>query len=105
MNIRVWRGPTISDIARVSGLGTATIDRVLNGRPGVKESSRAKVQAAMEMLAKPASAAAKLLRIAFISESGVTFNRTLETAVENFGRLNPALECPVTCVTSAGLDP
>ena len=94
MNIRVWRGPTISDIARVSGLGTATIDRVLNGRPGVKESSRAKVQAAMEMLAKPASAAAKLLRIAFISELGVTFNRTLETRSREFRPSEPGAGMP-----------
>ena len=105
MNIRAWKGPTIADIARVSGLGTATVDRVLNGRSGVKESSRAKVQAAMELLAKPSAPEIRPLRIAFLSESGVTFNRTLETAVEDFGRANPGVECKITCVTTAALDP
>ncbi len=102
MNMRAWKGPTIADIALVSGLGTATVDRVLNERPGVKESSRAKVQAAMELLAKPAAPEFRPLRVAFLCESGVTFNRTLETAVVEYGRANPGVECKITCVTTAG---
>lgn len=35
--------PTISDVARLCGVGTATVDRVLNERAGVSEKTRKKV--------------------------------------------------------------
>ena len=41
---------TITDIARESGASTATVDRVLNGRPGVKTAMRARVLSAAERL-------------------------------------------------------
>ena len=58
---RRWRGPTILEIARVSGVGTATVDRVLNGRGGVRVATRSKVLAAVDALnggAKPGPVAA-----------------------------------------------
>ena len=33
---RQSRLPRIADVARLSGVSTATVDRVLNGRPGVR---------------------------------------------------------------------
>src|SRR5947209_19538593 len=81
---RRWRGPTILEIARVSGVGTATVDRVLNGRGGVREATRSKVLAAVDALnggARPEPVAARP-RIAFLTESGPSFHRTLQEAVE-----------------------
>ncbi len=42
--------PTVHDIAKESGVSLATVDRVLNERPGVREVTIAKVLAAVERL-------------------------------------------------------
>ncbi|MCE5973080.1 LacI family DNA-binding transcriptional regulator [Sinirhodobacter sp. WL0062] len=42
--------PRIADIALQAGVGTATVDRVLNNRPGVKEKTVQKVMAAARFL-------------------------------------------------------
>lgn len=42
--------PTVHDIARAAGVSLATVDRVLNARPGVRDKTIAKVQAAVEKL-------------------------------------------------------
>lgn len=42
--------PTVNDIARVAGVSLATVDRVLNERPGVRDVTIKKVQAAIEEL-------------------------------------------------------
>ncbi len=44
---------TIADIARHAGVGTATVDRVLNKRPGVNEETTQKVLAAIKALGDP----------------------------------------------------
>lgn len=40
--------PTVSDIGRVAGVSLATVDRVLNGRPGVRQTTIDRVQAAIK---------------------------------------------------------
>lgn len=45
--------PTIADIARTAGVGTATVDRVLNRRPGVNAETVQKVLQAVEELGAP----------------------------------------------------
>lgn len=40
--------PTIADLARVSGLSVATVDRVLNGRAPVREATAARIAAAAD---------------------------------------------------------
>src|SRR3954469_14647053 len=84
--VRRWRSPTILEIAQASGVGTATVDRVLNGRGGVREVTRNKVLAAVDALnggTSPGPVAAPARRkIAFLTESGPSFNRTLKEAVE-----------------------
>lgn len=45
---------TIADIARHAGVGTATVDRVLNGRPGVNSETIQKVMQAVTALGEPA---------------------------------------------------
>src|SRR4051794_41617859 len=75
---RRWRGPTILEIARVSGVGTATVDRVLNGRGGVREATRSKVLAAVDALnggARPQPVAAPP-PIAVLTQSGPRLQRT-----------------------------
>ena len=42
--------PTISDLARAAGVGTATVDRVLNGRPNVREETVRRVHEAAERI-------------------------------------------------------
>jgi DNA-binding LacI/PurR family transcriptional regulator len=44
------RKPRLLDIAEVSGVSTATVSRVLNGKPGVGEEVRTAVIAALDML-------------------------------------------------------
>lgn len=44
------RKPRLLDIAEVSGVSTATVSRVLNGKPGVGEEVRTSVIAALDML-------------------------------------------------------
>ncbi|MEM6358054.1 MAG: LacI family DNA-binding transcriptional regulator, partial [Pseudomonadota bacterium] len=42
--------PTVHDIAKEAGVSLATVDRVLNARPGVRENTIARVQAAVDRL-------------------------------------------------------
>jgi ABC-type sugar transport system, periplasmic component len=42
--------PTVHDIARSAGVSLATVDRVLNGRPGVRAVTRSKVEEAIAAL-------------------------------------------------------
>lgn len=42
--------PTVHDIAKEAGVSLATVDRVLNSRPGVREKTIAKVHAAVQRL-------------------------------------------------------
>ena len=43
----------IADIARHAGVSTATVDRVLNGRPGVNSETVQKVMQAVSALGEP----------------------------------------------------
>ena len=42
--------PTVHDIADKAGVSLATVDRVLNDRPGVRGVTRARVEAAIAAL-------------------------------------------------------
>ncbi|WP_424972733.1 LacI family DNA-binding transcriptional regulator [Dinoroseobacter sp. S76] len=64
--------PTVNDIARVAGVSLATVDRVLNERPGVRSVTIKKVQAAIDELGYVRDTAAanlarqKTYRFAFV---------------------------------------
>lgn len=66
----------LDDVAREAGVSLATVDRVLNGRAGVREGTVQRVQAAVERLAyRPDPAAARLARqrpwrLAFVLPQG-----------------------------------
>jgi LacI family transcriptional regulator len=79
----VWRGPKLAEIAAAANVGTATVDRVFNGRGGVRKATRDRILLAYKHL-KDAGDAAKPLRIAFLAEAGSSFNDALETAVATY---------------------
>lgn len=66
----------LDDVARLAGVSLATVDRVLNGRSGVRERTVQRVQAAVQRLGyRPDPAAARLARprpwrLAFVLPSG-----------------------------------
>jgi DNA-binding LacI/PurR family transcriptional regulator len=51
--------PTIHDVARLAGVGTGTVSRVINGHPLVSAATRARVLAAVEQLGYRPSPAAR----------------------------------------------
>ena len=53
--------PTIQDVAQTAGVSTGTVSRVLNGRPGVKASTKTAVLAAVRRLEYRPDAAARQL--------------------------------------------
>lgn len=104
---RTWRGPTIAEIAQECRVGTATVDRVLNGRSNVREVTRLKVLAALERLRLPETLAfnTSTKRVTFLSESGVSYNQTLKAAVAEYSSTHPDCTCQFISMTSAGVDP
>ena len=54
----------VADVARIAGVSTATVSRVLNGHPSVRGTTRARVEAAMQSLNYRVSVAARSLRTA-----------------------------------------
>ena len=50
LEIELVKKPTVNDIARVAGVSLATVDRVLNRRPGVRAVTVQKVQKAIDEL-------------------------------------------------------
>ena len=52
-NLPMSSAPTIADIARIAGVGTATVDRVLNRRPGVNADTVQRVMQAVAELGAP----------------------------------------------------
>ena len=103
----LWRGPTIAEIAQESRVGTATVDRVLNGRSNVRDATRQKVLGALERLKRPQMAAAhrSIKRIAFLSDSGLSYNRTLEAAVADIAAANRGMACSFTGIATSKVDP
>lgn len=86
---------TIQDVAREAGVSVATVDRVLNRRPGVRPATMQRVEAAADKLAyQPDRLAARLARardyrFCFILPTGTnTFMQNLQAEVEaTSGRL------------------
>lgn len=76
-----WKSPSIKHIAQEARVSPATVDRVLNGREGVRDVTRKKVESAMTRLglnAVTGSNVANRTRIAIICESGSSFLSQLE---------------------------
>ncbi|MHB0928784.1 MAG: LacI family DNA-binding transcriptional regulator [Candidatus Nanopelagicales bacterium] len=55
------RGPSVIDIAKVCGVSPQTVSRVINGHPSVRDSTRARVRAALDELGYTPNRAARAL--------------------------------------------
>lgn len=82
--------PTVHDIAREAGVSLATVDRVLNARPGVRQNTIAKVQGAVSRLGYVRDASAANLsrqrryEFAFLLPGGSgQFAATIKAAVRD----------------------
>lgn len=100
-----WRAPTIREIASATGLGTATIDRVLNGRGSVREATRLRVREALEQLSnRPAVPAVAQKKIAFLSEGGASFNQSMREALETHNAAHPEILCSFTGIATGAVE-
>lgn len=86
---------TIRDIAKECGVGLGTVSRVLNGQPGVKESTRIRVQEVVDKYGFVANLNAKLLKeqerksiyILVKGTSNILLNSLLEMIQKRFETL------------------
>jgi len=79
---------TVHDVARTAGVSLATVDRVLNARPGVRPETAEKVEAAIKALdfrrdlSASLLARARDLRVVFlIPDGGNAFMESLTAAI------------------------
>lgn len=86
--------PTVHDVARTAGVSLSTVDRVLNGREGVRSATEKKVKSAIEQLGYERNVAAANLsrkrhyRLRFILPSGPnSFMRELEREIVQRAKL------------------
>ena len=94
--IGLRRRATVHDVARAAGVSLATVDRVLNGRPGVRAATAEKVEAAIAEIGFQRDLSASLLarardlKLTFvIPDSSNEFMASLADAVAR--RTGPAL--------------
>ncbi|OJF96579.1 LacI family DNA-binding transcriptional regulator [Pararhizobium antarcticum] len=104
--------PTVHDIAASAGVSLATVDRVLNHRPGVRGVTRAKVEAAIETLGYVRDVAAanlakgRVYPLVFIVPAGDNpFMRGLEAEILVAGRRSPADRAQISILTVPAFDP
>lgn len=103
--------PTVRDIAERAGVSLATVDRVLNRRPGVRQKTVARVEEAVAHLGyvRDLSAAnlakRRLYPMVFVLPEGANqFMRSLEAAV-TAASLHQAIErTQISCVTVPAFD-
>jgi len=102
---------TLSDIAREAGVSSATVDRVVNNRGGVRSLTRDHVMGVAERLGYFSDTPApsdgperRFVRLAFLLPAGTNaFIRMLQTEIEQQARLLFAVDCRVE--TIEGFDP
>ncbi|MEO0625048.1 MAG: LacI family DNA-binding transcriptional regulator [Pseudomonadota bacterium] len=104
--------PTVHDIAKEAGVSLATVDRVLNARPGVREATIAKVQAVVDRLGYVRDTSAANLarqrqyRFAFALPEGPSqFVGTLRAAIKEASSPPVADRLAVNLVTIPSHDP
>lgn len=104
--------PTVNDIARVAQVSLATVDRVLNARPGVRETTMKKVNRAIAELGYVRdTAAANLARgrvyefVFILPSSGNEFLSALESQINTLAQSLRHERTRVTFVRVAAFDP
>ncbi|AOF89491.1 LacI family DNA-binding transcriptional regulator [Sinorhizobium sp. RAC02] len=103
--------PTVHDIADTAGVSLATVDRVLNDRPGVRGVTKAKVEAAIISLGYVRDVAAanlaksRVYPLVFILPEGDNpFMRGLEAEVRRAGRHSAAERTRLSVATVPAFD-
>lgn len=96
---------TLTDIAREAGVSSATVDRVLNARPGVREHTRAHVLAVAQRLGYVAGAAPVAgVRLHFLLPAGTnSFIANLHDQLDRQGAARDGVN--VTVESIPGFDP
>ncbi|MER8775062.1 LacI family DNA-binding transcriptional regulator [Mesorhizobium sp. M0977] len=102
---RLWKGPTVQEIAALAKVGPATVDRVLNNRSGVREKTRAGVLAALEKLSSESKERDAPLRILLVSDSGETFNAAMASAAAEANRTLASIEIDGVFVSTSEVEP
>ena len=104
--------PTVHDIAKEASVSLATVDRVLNARPGVRDKTIAKVQAAVDRLGYVRDTYAANLarkrqyRFVFVLPEGANqFTETLKTALNEAHSSHIADRVLTEVVTVPSYDP
>ena len=104
--------PTVHDIAAEAGVSLATVDRVLNGRPGVRQKTVEKVEAAVERLGyvRDVSAAnlarGRVYPLLFVVPEGPnSFMRGLEAEIRSAMQRSSAERTSITIETVPPFDP
>jgi LacI family transcriptional regulator len=104
--------PTVNDIAREAGVSLATVDRVMNDRPGVRAATVERVHQAIQRLGYVRNVAAANLarqrayRVAFVLPDGASqFLATLTETVVAAARLAAADRTEVEVVRFPAEDP
>lgn len=103
---------TINDVSRVAGVSVATVDRVLNRRPGVRAQTVEKVERAIrELNYQPDRLAARLarsrdIRLCFVLPQGnnsfaLRLREEVAAIAEHMGRERVAIDTRVTDVFAA----
>ena len=100
-----WKGPTVREIAKLAKVGSATVDRVLNNRSGVREKTRAKVLGALEKITHERSDGEAPLRIRLFCDSGETFNTAMAIAEQEVNRSMPGAVVRGDYVTTSAMEP
>jgi len=104
--------PTINDIARVADVSLATVDRVINARPGVREGTVKKVNKAIADLGYVRdTAAANLARgrvynfVFILPENDNEFVRSLETQIAHLNQSVRRERTRLSFIRVAAFDP
>jgi len=105
VNSKTWKGPTVHEIARLAGVGPATVDRVLNNREGVRERTRARVLGVLEKLKNERSDSDVPVQMRLFCDSGEAFNAAMAATVSEVNRSVSGVEVEGTYVTTSALDP
>lgn len=104
--------PTVNDIAREAGVSLATVDRVLNARPGVRQKTISAVNDAISRLGYVRNVAAanlarqRIYRFLFVlPDVQSQFVLALRAAIEEAARGPLAESCEIMIVTAPLRDP
>ncbi len=104
--------PTVHDIAELAGVSLATVDRVLNERPGVREKTAARVRAAIDRLGYVRDAYAanlarkKVYRFVFALPSGPSqFADAMRAALAEASKAQAAERITTRAISIPAQDP